>query len=48
MRRIRAPSGLDQSKTQFLQRKHVFSMISLVIIAPYQLEYLTGATERRI
>lgn len=46
LRKVRAPSGLDQSKTQFSQRKLVFSVRFLVVNAPYHSEYLASATEK--
>jgi fatty acid synthase subunit alpha, fungi type len=46
LRKVRAPSGLDQSKTQFSQRKLVFSVRFLVVNAPYHSEYLPSATEK--
>ncbi|KAG6910835.1 hypothetical protein DXG01_007150 [Tephrocybe rancida] len=46
LRKVRAPSGADQSKTPFSQRKPVFSVRFLVVGVPYHSEYLTGATEQ--
>jgi fatty acid synthase subunit alpha, fungi type len=46
LRKVRAPSGLDQSKTQFSQRKLVFSVRFLVVNAPYHSAYLASATEK--
>ena len=46
LRKVRAPTGLDQSKTQFSQRKLVFSVRFLGINAPYHSEYLASATEK--
>ena len=43
---MRAPSGLDQSKTQFSQRKLVFFVRFLVVNAPYHSEYLASVTEK--
>ncbi|KAG5646963.1 hypothetical protein DXG03_001686 [Asterophora parasitica] len=45
LRKVRAPSGLDQSKTPFSQRKPAFSVRFLVVGVPYHSEYLNGATE---
>jgi fatty acid synthase subunit alpha len=46
LRKIRAPSGLDQSKTPFSQRKPVFSVRFLVVGVPYHSKYLEGAGEK--
>lgn len=46
LRKVRAPSGLDQSKTPFSQRKPVFSVRFLVVNVPYHSTYLTGQTEK--
>jgi fatty acid synthase subunit alpha, fungi type len=46
LRKIRAPSGLDQSKTLFSQRKLVFSVRFLVVNAPFHSEYLASATDK--
>lgn len=46
MRKIRAPSGLDQSKTPFSQRKPVFSLRFLPVGVPYHSDYLEGMTEK--
>ncbi|KAJ7808688.1 fatty acid synthase beta subunit [Mycena olivaceomarginata] len=48
LRKVRAPSGLDQSKTPFSQRKPVFSVRFLVIGVPYHSAYLSGAAEKLI
>ncbi|RDB25744.1 Fatty acid synthase subunit alpha [Hypsizygus marmoreus] len=48
LRKVRAPSGLDQSKTPFSQRKPVFSVRFLVVGVPYHSEYLVGATEKLV
>ncbi|RPD59601.1 fatty acid synthase [Lentinus tigrinus ALCF2SS1-6] len=45
LRKVRAPSGLDQSKIPFSQRKPVFSVRFLVIGVPYHSQYLEGATD---
>lgn len=46
LRKVRAPSGADQSKTPYSQRKPVFSVRFLVVGVPYHSEYLAGATEQ--
>ncbi len=46
LRKVRAPSGLDQSKIPFSQRKPVFSVRFLVGNLPYHSHYLEGATGR--
>lgn len=46
LRKVRAPNGLDQSKTPFSQRKPVFSVRFLVVNAPYHSEYLASATDK--
>lgn len=43
LRKVRAPSGLDQSKVPFSQRKAVFSVRFLVVGVPYHSEYLKKA-----
>ncbi|KAJ7227399.1 fatty acid synthase [Mycena pura] len=48
LRKVRAPSGLDQSKTPFSQRKPVFSARFLVVGVPYHSTYLAGTTEKLI
>ncbi|KAJ6624064.1 fatty acid synthase [Mycena sp. CBHHK59/15] len=48
LRKVRATSGLDQSKTPFSQRKPVFSVRFLVVGVPYHSDYLAGATEKLI
>ncbi|KAJ7019830.1 fatty acid synthase [Mycena alexandri] len=48
LRKVRAPSGLDQSKTPFSQRKPVFSVRFLVVGVPYHSAYLAGATQKLI
>ena len=45
LRKIRAQSGLDQSKTPFSQRKPVFSTRFLLVGVPYHSEYLDGVTD---
>ncbi|KAI0077780.1 fatty acid synthase [Panus rudis PR-1116 ss-1] len=45
LRKVRAPSGLDQSKIPFSQRKPVFNVRFLVVNVPYHSEYLSGATD---
>ena len=46
LRKIRASSGLDQSKIPFSQRKQVFSVRFLVVGVPYHSEYLAGVAEK--
>ncbi|KZT29627.1 fatty acid synthase [Neolentinus lepideus HHB14362 ss-1] len=46
LRKVRAPSGLDQSKVPFSQRKAVFSVRFLVVNVPYHSSYLEGVTEK--
>ena len=46
LRKVKAPSGLDQSKTPFSQRKPVFSVRFLVVGVPYHSDYLAGAAEK--
>ncbi|KNZ81816.1 Fatty acid synthase subunit alpha [Termitomyces sp. J132] len=46
LRKVRAPSGADQSKTPYSQRKPVFSVRFLVVGVPYHSDYLAGATEQ--
>ena len=46
LRKVRAATGLDQSKTPFSQRKQVFSVRFLVVNVPYHSKYLEKATER--
>ena len=46
LRKVRAATGLDQSKTPFSQRKQVFSVRFLVVNVPYHSEYLEKATEK--
>lgn len=48
LRKVRAPSGLDQSKVPFSQRKIVFSARFLVVNVPYHSEYLVDATNKVI
>ena len=45
LRKIRAPSGLDQSKTPFSQRKPVFSVRFLVVGVPYHSKYLENVAD---
>jgi fatty acid synthase subunit alpha, fungi type len=45
LRKIRAQSGLDQSKTPFSQRKPVFSIRFLLVGVPYHSDYLDGAAD---
>jgi fatty acid synthase subunit alpha, fungi type len=46
LRKIRAPSGLDQSKTPFSQRKPVFSIRFLVVGVPFHSRYLADAVDQ--
>ncbi|CAE6423597.1 unnamed protein product [Rhizoctonia solani] len=46
LRKVRAPSGLDQSKVPFSQRKAVFNVRFLVVGVPYHSHYLDGTTEK--
>jgi len=46
LRQIRAPSGLDQTRIPFSQRKPTFSIRYLTVGVPYHSEYLSGATKR--
>ncbi|KAG8840624.1 3-oxoacyl-[acyl-carrier-protein] synthase, partial [Serendipita sp. 411] len=46
LRKIRAPSGLDQSKIPFSQRKAVFNVRFLTVNVPYHSEYLSGVTQK--
>ena len=48
LRKVRAPSGLDQSKIPFSQRKPVFNMRFLVVNVPYHSNYLEGATKKLV
>jgi fatty acid synthase subunit alpha len=45
LRKVRAQSGLDQSKTPFSQRKPVFSIRFLLVGVPYHSEYLDRVTD---
>lgn len=45
LRKVRAPSGADQSKVPFSQRKPVFSVRFLVVGVPYHSPYLKGVTD---
>ena len=46
LRKVRAQSGLDQSKTPFSQRKPVFSVRFLIVGVPYHSEYLDGVADK--
>ncbi|KAH9950013.1 fatty acid synthase [Amylocystis lapponica] len=48
LRKVRAPSGVDQSKTPFSQRKPVFYVRFLLIGVPYHSHYLEGVTEKML
>ena len=45
LRKVRAQSGLDQSKIPFSQRKPVFSIRYLLVGVPYHSEYLDRVTD---
>ncbi|KAK0450204.1 fatty acid synthase [Armillaria borealis] len=46
LRKIRAPSGADQSKVPFSKRKPAFNIRFLAVGVPYHSDYLKGATEK--
>lgn len=46
LRKIRAPSGQDQSKIPYSQRKPTFGVRFLVVNAPYHSSYLASATDK--
>ncbi|KAH7884386.1 hypothetical protein F5I97DRAFT_1968464 [Phlebopus sp. FC_14] len=46
LRKIRAPSGHDQSKVPYSQRKPSFGVRFLVVNAPYHSSYLASATDK--
>ncbi|KAH7093843.1 hypothetical protein BKA62DRAFT_761063 [Auriculariales sp. MPI-PUGE-AT-0066] len=46
LRQIRAPSGLDQTRVPFSQRKPTFSIRYFTVGVPYHSEYLAGATRK--
>ena len=46
LRKVRAPSGQDQSKVPYSQRKPSFGVRFLVVNAPYHSSYLTSATDK--
>ena len=48
LRKVRAPTGLDQSKVPFSKRKAVFSSRFLVVGVPYHSSYLQAATPKVI
>ena len=48
LRKVKAPSGLDQSKVPFSQRKPVFSIRFLVVGVPYHSAYLAEATQKLV
>jgi fatty acid synthase subunit alpha len=45
LRKVKAQSGLDQSKTLFSQRNPVFSVRFLLVGVPYHSTYLDGVTD---
>lgn len=46
LRKVRAPSGQDQSKVPYSQRKPAFGVRFLIVNAPYHSSYLASATDR--
>ncbi|KAG8213088.1 hypothetical protein J3R82DRAFT_11484 [Butyriboletus roseoflavus] len=46
LRKVRAPSGQDQSKIPYSQRKSTFGVRFLVVNAPYHSSYLASATDK--
>ena len=46
LRKVRAPSGLDQSKVPYSQRKPAFGVRFLVVNAPYHSVYMAGANDK--
>ncbi|EJU05022.1 fatty acid synthase [Dacryopinax primogenitus] len=48
LRKVRAPSGLDQSKIPFSQRKPVFSVRFLVVGVPYHSKYVIAGVDKVI
>ncbi|KAF8896473.1 fatty acid synthetase alpha subunit [Infundibulicybe gibba] len=48
LRKVRAPSGADQSKIPFSQRKPVFSVRFLVVGVPYHSQYINGVADQVI
>lgn len=46
LRRVKAPSGVDQSKTPFSQRKPVFYVRFLAVGVPYHSEHLKDAVNK--
>jgi fatty acid synthase subunit alpha len=48
LRKVRAPSGLDQSKIPFSQRKPVFSIRFLAVGVPYHSTYLVDAVDKML
>ena len=46
LRKVKASTGLDQSKVPFSQRKPVFSIRFLVVGVPYHSDYVANATEK--
>lgn len=45
LRKVRAPSGADQSKIPYSQRKPVFSVRFLVVGVPYHSDYLSNVAD---
>lgn len=46
LRKVRAPSGQEQSKIPYSQRKSTFGVRFLVVNAPYHSSYLASATDK--
>ncbi|KAI6129042.1 hypothetical protein EDD16DRAFT_1516096, partial [Pisolithus croceorrhizus] len=46
LRKVRASSGLDQSKVPYSQRKPAFGVRFLVVNAPYHSSYMSEATDK--
>jgi len=46
LQKIHAPTGADQSKIPYSQRKIVFSMRFLAVNVPYHSNYLQGVMEK--
>lgn len=46
LRKVRAPSGVDQSKVPHSQRKPAFGVRFLVVNAPYHSAYMADATDK--
>jgi len=46
LQKVKVPSGLDQSKIPFSQRKPAFSMRFLVVSILYRSDHLQGVTDK--